>query len=165
MAKPIVDLKRSDWDKRKSDPSKGQYVFNKKIYYKNKDFQEGYVHPYKIKWCKYSEYDYPRPFSSYHKWQKVFKATPLTIGDDYWPEDFVPDAEGKYVDMDLVCVKIPIEVHVEHRKRQKEKSELQSMSVKKEFTDKTKEAGIDIPEDVIEEEMERIKKESRALGL
>ena len=140
-------------------------MFIKKVYYKNRDFQEGYIHPYNIKWCKYSEYDYPRPFASYHKWQKVFKATPVVVGDDYWPEDFIPDAEGKYVDMDVVCVKIPIEVHVEHRKRQKEKSELQARSVKKEFVDKTKEAGIEIPEEVIDEEIDRIKREARGLGV
>jgi len=165
MARPIIDLKRSDWDRKTSDPKKGKYVFKRKVYYKNRDFAEGYIHPYKIKWCKYSEYDYPRPFSSYHKWQKVFKATPVTVGDDYWPEDFTPDAEGKYVDMDLVCVKIPIETHIEHRKKQKELSELASKSVKKQFTDSTKAAGIDIPEDIIEEEMDRIKKETRALGI
>ena len=165
MAKPIIDLKRSDWDRKKSDPSKGQYVFNKKVYYRNKDFAQGYIHPYKLKWCKYSEHDYPRPFYSFHKWQKTFKATFVTVGDDYWPEDFTPDAEGKYIDMDLVFVKIPIEVHVKHRKRQKELSELAGKSVKKEFVDETKKAGIDIPEEVIEEEIERMERESKTLGM
>lgn len=165
MAKPIVDLKRSDWDRKKSDPSKGHYVFNRKVYYKNRDFREGYIHPYKLKWCKYTEYDYPRPFATLDKWKKLFKATPVVVGDDYWPEDYVPDTEGKYVDMDLVLVKIPIEVHIEHKRRAHQKSELESMSVKKQFVDETKKAGIDIPEDVIEEQIERMRKESRALGI
>lgn len=158
MAKPIVDLKRSDWDKKNSDPSKGQYVFNNKVYYKNKDFREGYIHPYKLKWCKYSEHDYPRPFYSFHKWQKLYKATYVVVGDDYWPEDFEPDTENKYVDMDLVLVKIPIEVHMEHRKRSVQKAELAVKSVKKEFLDEAKKSGIEVAEDVIEEEMERAKR-------
>jgi len=165
MAKPIIDLKRSDWDEKKSDPSKGQYVFNKKVYYKNKDFKEGYIHPYKLKWCKYSEHDYPRPFCSLHKWQKIYKATFVTVGDDYWPEDFVPDTEGKYVDMDLVLVKIPIEVHIEHRKRAVKKAELESRSVKKQFVDDTRKMGIDIPEEVIEEEIDRMQRESKEFGV
>ena len=165
MGKPIVDLKRSDWDEKKSDPSKGQYVFNKKVYYKNKDFAEGYIHPYKLKWCKYSEHDYPRPFASLHKWQKLYQATLVVVGDDYWPEDFQPDSEGKYIDMDLALVKIPIEVHIEHRRRQRDKSELQARMPGKQFEDDARKAGIDIPKDVIEEEMDRMKRESREFGL
>ena len=165
MSRPIVDLKRSDWDRKKSDPDKGKYVFNKKVYYKNRDFKEGYIHPFKLKWCKYTEYDYPRPFATYDLWQKRYKATPVVIGDDYWPEDERPDNEGKYVDRDLVLVKIPIEVHIEHRKRAVQKSEMQSRSVKKQFVDETKKAGIDIPEEVIDEEIERMKKEARVFGV
>ena len=165
MAKKIIDLKRSDWDKKKSDPSKGQYVFFRKVYYKNRDFREGYIHPFKLKWCKYSEHDYPRPFYSFHKWQKLYKATAVVPGDDYWPEDFAPDAEGKYIDMDLMLVKIPIEVHMEHRKRAVQKAELAVKSVKKQFVDDAKKSGIDIPEEIIEEEIDRMARESKQLGV
>ena len=57
MARKMIDLKRSKWDKKESDPSKGDYRFTNIVYYNNKDFREGYIHPYKLKWCKYSEQD------------------------------------------------------------------------------------------------------------
>ena len=155
MSKPIVDLKRSVWDRKKSRPDLGKYVFEKKVYYKNSDFTQGYIHPYKLKWCKYSEYDRPRPFATLDKWKKLFKASFVVVGDDYWPEDYIPDAEGKYVDMDLVLVKIPIEVHIEHRKRASQKAALEAKGPKQRFVSDTKKAGIDIPEDIIDEEIER----------
>ncbi len=165
MAKPIVDLKRSVWDKKASDPGKGQYVFTQKVYYKNKDFAEGYIHPFKIKWAKYSEDEKPQPFYSYRKWQREFEATPLMVGDDYWPEGFIPDAEGKYVDIDLVCVKIPIEVHVRKKKESVRRSAMRSKQIKQQFIDETKQAGADIPEEDMEQELERLKKEVETFGM
>ncbi|MGY5874066.1 MAG: hypothetical protein RTV72_17590 [Candidatus Thorarchaeota archaeon] len=159
MSYPIVDLKRSEWDREKSKPENGEYVFTNKIYYKNKDFREGHIHPFKIKWCKYSEQDYPRPFATLHKWKLQFKAEVLTLGDDYWPESFVPDAEGKYVEGDLICVKIPIEEHVKTRQEAVRRSEMQAMGVKKQFSDDRKREGADIPEEWMEKEKERVEKE------
>lgn len=165
MSQPIVDLKRSTWDEDASDPKKGEYVFEDKVYYRNKDFREGYIHPYKLKWCKYSENDYPRPFSTYNKWKTKYKATPVIVGDDYWPEGYIPDNENKYVDQDLVLVKIPIEVHVKDRKEAIRRADMQAMNVKKEFVDSTKKAGLDIPEEVIEEEIDRMKREIGRSGV
>lgn len=165
MAKPIVDLKRSVWDKEKSNPEKGEYVFEKKVYYKNRDFREGYIHPFKIKWCKYSENDYPRPFSSYIMWQHKFEATPVVVGDDYWPEGFVPDSEGKYTYLDLVCVKIPIEKHLATKKEAVRRAHMQVKSIKKNFVDSTKKAGMAIDEDVLEEEFEKMSKDMGITGV
>jgi hypothetical protein len=132
MAKPIIDLKRSKWDTKKSDPSKGEYVFETKVYYRNRDFQEGYIHPFKLKWCKYSENDYPRPFASFNKWKLEFQAKPVVAGkDDYWPEGFPPDTNGYYVDQDLILVKIPIEVHVEKRREAIRRSEMEVKRIRK----------------------------------
>jgi len=165
MSYPIVDLKRSEWDREKSKPENGDYIFTTKVYYKNADFGKGYIHPYKIKWCKYSEQDYPRPFATLHKWKLEFKAEILTLGDDYWPEGHVPDAEGKYVEGDLVCVKIPIAEHMKTRKAAVRKSELEAKGVKQKFQAKMKQAGADIPDEWMQEKMERMKKEERLGGV
>ena len=164
MAKPIVDLKRSVWDKKKSDPSKGEYVFEKIVYYRNRDFAEGYIHPYKLKWCKYSENDYPRPFSTFNKWKMNYKATPVTVGDDYWPEGFVPDNSGYYVNLDLILVKIPIEEHMKHRKEAVRRSEMAVKNVKKNFVQDVRKAGIEIDEDMLEEELDRRNREFQTFG-
>ena len=74
--------------------------------------------------------------------------------DDYWPEGLAPDTEGKYTFGDLVAVKIPIEVHVEHKRKAREKSEMQSRTVKQKFKSEAKQAKVDIDDEVIEERME-----------
>jgi len=160
MAIPLfVDLKRSEWDREKSKPENGEYHFTNVVYYKSKDFKEGYIHPFKLKWCKYSEQDYPRPFASFHKWQNEFKATLLVVGDDYWPETLIPDADGKYILSDIVAVKIPIEVHLEHRKRAVEKSERQARSIKQQFKVDAKRAGVDVEDSVVEKELTKLRRE------
>ena len=159
MAYPIVDLKRSEWDEKMSKPEMGEYYFTKKVFYKTKDFKEGYIHPFKIKWCKYSEQDYPRPFATLHKWKLEFKAEKLTVGDDYWPDGHVPDAEGKYVTGDLVCVKIPIEDHIKTRKAAVELSERQSRSKKATFQGEMKADGADIPAEWTEKKEEQTRRE------
>jgi len=164
MAKPIVDLKRSIWDEEKSDPSKGEYVFTNKVYYRNRDFAEGYIHPFKLKWCKYSENETARPFASFHRWKQKFRATPVVVGDDYWPEGYAPNAEGYYTDLDLILVKIPIEVHVKHRKEAVRRSEMAGKSVKAQFKQEAKNAGTDVPDDDVDAEAERTLREIRSMG-
>ena len=157
----IIDLKRSEWNRKNSDPKKGDYDFQKIVYYKNSDFKKGYIHPYKLKWCKYSEQDYPRPFATLHEWKVKYKSTLtlVTVGDDYVPEGIPPDGEGKYVDGDLVLVKIPIEVHMEERKRAVELSERQASGMRKQFQDEMKKVGADIPEQWTEDRAERMRRE------
>jgi len=165
MAYPIVDLKRSEWDAEKSNPEMGEYYFTKKVYYLTKDFKEGYIHPFKIKWCKYSEQDYPRPFATLHSWKLSFGAELLTVGDDYWPDGHVPDAEGKYVTGDLVCVKIPIEKHVATRRAAVKKSDDFAKNSKARFLAEMQADGASQGERLLEEEEERMKKEAEMEGM
>jgi hypothetical protein len=55
------------------------------------------------------------------------------VGDDYWPDGHVPDAEGKYITGDLVCVKIPIEKHIEKRREASDLADRMGRSVKTTF--------------------------------
>jgi len=162
---PIVDLKRSEWDRRKSNPKMGEYYFDKKVMYKNKDFKEGIIHPYKIKWCKYSEQDYPRPFATLYEWKLEFGAELLTVGDDYWPDGWVPDAEGKYVRGDLVCVKIPIGKHMQKRREASDLAERMGRSMKSTFKGEMKQEGADIPDEWIDDKEEKTRKEFERYGM
>lgn len=153
MAIPIVDLKRSVLDEKESDPKKGQYTFKKKVYYRNQDFKEGYIHPFKLKWCKYSENDHPRPFSSFIEWKMKYKATPVVVGDDYWPEGYIPDTEGKYVHIDLVLVKIPIEEHMKHKREAAYRAKMNEKNVAKEFKSKLKNIGAEVQDEYLPEEI------------
>lgn len=166
MAKPIVDLKRSEWDEKKSDPKTGEYEFTNKVYYRNKDFKEGYIHPYKLKWCKYSENDYPRPFATFNKWKLEFQAKPVVAGeDDYWPEGFPPDINGYYVNQDLILVKIPIEVHVKKRQEAIRRSEMEVKRIKRDFKEKARKSGAEMDEVLLDETMDEWEKSILSQGV
>ncbi len=47
----------------------------------------------------------------------------------------------------------------------KHQSELAVKGVKKQFVDEAKKSGIDIPEEIIEEEIDRMARESKQLGM
>lgn len=134
----------------------GTYEFTKKIYYKNKDFAVGYVHPYKLKWCKYE------PSNGYRDlrlWEIKYKATPLTVKDEYWPEGIPPDAEGKYVFGDVVAVKIPIEEHMLTRKAAVELADRKARSVNDQFEADAQKDGVYYDKENMKEEAERVKRD------
>ena len=152
----FVDLKRSSWDEKKSDRKKGHYEFKNKVYYRNKDFSEGYIHPYKLKWCRYEPSEHYR---SVRTWEVKYKSSFLTTQDDYWPEGLTPDTEGKYVFMDLVAVKIPIEVHMAKRKADVERADRQARAVRDRWKAQTEQGGVGGVDDVVEKQVERMHKE------
>ena len=111
VRKQIIDLKRSKWDKEKSIPEKGIYVFENdsdKVYYKNSDFNDEASRPDHV--LKFVAYDNSDNYSQFRKYAQKFKAEPVTVGDPYLPELLTPDAENHYIFMDTILVKIPINV-------------------------------------------------------
>lgn len=103
ISKRIVDLKNSKWDKEKSNPEKGVYVFTDKKYvnYRNPKLRPEWA----FTWCRYSPHNAYRELS---EWKYLYNAVPVTTADPYWPETLVPDGEHKYVIGDLVFVKMPL---------------------------------------------------------
>jgi hypothetical protein len=167
MFRKIIDLKRSEWDEKKSDRKKGLYDFKKIVYYKNKDFRDGYIHPYKLKWCMYSEKEYPRPFATLDEWKVKYKhaMTEVDIKDDYVPEGVRPNANGHYIDGDLILVKIPIELHMAERKQAWELSERQASGMKKAFQSDMRREGADIPDQWTEDRADRTRREIEDIGV
>ena len=132
LKKHLVDLRRSDWDKEKSDPKKGKYVFKKKIYVKRDDYRDTASRPdYVFKWVGFREED---PRSGYYLWQMKWDASPVVAGEDpFWPEPLKPDASGHYSVMDALLVKIPLDVYMAKVKDDRELSERTVASSKKRF--------------------------------
>ena len=153
----FVDLKRSTWNEKKSNRKNGEYDISNKVYYRNRDFREGYIHPYKLKWCRYTTLDNP-PYASWEVDKIRFKAAFLTFKDDYWPEGIPPDSEGKYVFRDVVAAKIPIQEWVQHKKQAKDLSERQSRDARR-MPDR------DAVQEDVSDEVERMVGETRDLGL
>jgi len=144
----LVDLKASKWDKAKSEPKKGTYVFSDKKYVDSKHPDASMRPQWKFLWNRYSPVDNYRDVRDWEiKWGFSF----LTTDDPYWPEGVPPDAEGKYVFGDLVMMKCPILNWIRKRKREIEASERAPEASKRAFMQEAKNHGIDVTEEVLEE--------------
>jgi len=96
----IVDLNRTDWDKERSDREKGRYYFNgPKVYVKTSDYFDSASRPKHI--LKFISKEDSLPH-----YRAKFGAEPVTTSDPYWPEPMVPNADGQYVIIDAILIKI-----------------------------------------------------------
>lgn len=111
----IVDLNRSKWDPKRSDKAKGIYYFEPgqpKVYIKKSDYEDSASRPKHI--LKFIDVD-RLPYN-----RAKFGAEPVTIHDPYWPEPMVPNAEGQYVIMDALLVKIAdMESYIDYRQAER----------------------------------------------
>ena len=142
-----IDLNRSEWDEKKSDPSKGMYELKHKVYVRDGDYlQQDTRPPWVFMWNRYE----PRTnYKEVRDWQIKYQATFVTLEDPYWPEGVPPDAEGKYVYGDAVLMKIPLEVWMNKRIADSERSERAGKSLKRKFEQTAKAEGAGISEDAI----------------
>lgn len=126
IKKQMVDLRRSAYDKERSTPKDGKYVWTKKVYLSSKDYKDDQTRPkFKYRWVAYDSRD---DFASFNHWRMNYQATPVDYKDEateVYPEPLVPNAEGHYRYMDMILMKIPIEVEVDRiidNRRQYDKS-------------------------------------------
>jgi len=149
----FVDLKRSKWDKQKSKPKKGEYVFTEKRYV-NDERDEGYPELL-FRWNRndpkdIADWTYKWKFSLVHQNENLV-----------WPEGLVPDAEGHFVYGDCILMKIRTEDYIAKRKPEIERSEYAAKryqeKVKAMMVQDARRAGLEnperIPEDFIIEEI------------
>ena len=144
----IIDLNRSKWDRKQSDPKRGEYRFEQKVYVQKQDYlYEATRHPHVFKWCRYEPKD---GFSHMRTWNVKYQAEPVTPNDPYYPEGLKPNAEGQYVFGDVVLMKIPLEAHMARKKRDTEKANRAAKNRAKEFEDEAKKDGAEITDELRE---------------
>ena len=99
----IVDLRKAKWDKGKSNPSKGEFVFlGEKVYYKprgaNRDKE------YKLRWVRYEP-----PYRDYNMEKAMYHVLPVKAVEAlYYPEGCEINAEGYFQYGDVVLVREPL---------------------------------------------------------
>jgi len=114
----LIDLKRSEIDKEKSDPKIGKYVFKKKAYTKYPFADD----TYKYKWNTVDRR--PNQISPEEEWKINYKFDYVVVGqDNVWPEGVKPNGEGHYQFGDAILMKCRIEDYIEKRKHEIAKSE------------------------------------------
>lgn len=114
LKKRMVDLRRSEYDKERSSPKDGKYVWTKKVYLQFSDYKDDNTRPnFKYRWVAY---DSNNDFAQFNHWRMNYEATPVDYKEpstEIYPEPLVPNAEGHYRYMDMILMKIPIAVEVD----------------------------------------------------
>lgn len=141
---PIIDLNQSKWDKAKSDPKNGEYVFTER---KTIDYRGARAArpPYQFAWCPLTPDTRP-PHKEFNRWRMLWGSSFVTINDPYWPMGVPPDAEGKYVLGDCALVKTPILEYLKKRKKEIEESEMRGDATKRAFFNEAQSYGVGIDE-------------------
>ena len=110
----IVDLDRSEWDKKKSDRKKAEYFFTGKKFYIDNKIKETRT-PYHFSWCRY---DQRNGYRELNEWKYLYGYSPVSVDiDPYYPEGITPNESGYYQYGDLVFVKCSL---LEHLRRMEE---------------------------------------------
>ncbi len=96
----IVDLTKTPWDKEKSDPAKGKYVFTgPKVYQKR-----GCDSPWKFGFF----IRYMPPYGDVSMQEATYGITPVKASEALaYPEGLNPNAEGYYQVNDVILAKEP----------------------------------------------------------
>jgi hypothetical protein len=139
ITKHIVDLRRSKWDKERSNRKKGQYFFTEKVYVKNTDYKDDTIRPDYVFF--FVGYDLQDPQSGYDYWRMHYGAEPVTEEDDYWPEPLRPDEEGYYKFVDSLLVKVPVEIWLDKVLADRKKYDKSAEDIQKSFQDNAKAQG------------------------
>jgi len=108
----IVDLKRSEVDKDKSNPEKGEYVFKpggKKYINKEAKIADNSW----FSWCQYNPRD---GFRMLNEWKVRYGYEPVICGKDpYWPEGAMRNSEYHWQYGDLILVRAPLDREMARR--------------------------------------------------
>lgn len=140
----FVDLKHSKWDKQKSKPKKGEYVFTDKKYC---DYSDKARRPdYMFQWNR----NHPDDIAN---WKDRWNYSLVTFDEKIvWVEGKAPNAEGHYTHGDVILMKIKNEDYIfGKRKPEITKSEFARKRMFEGFTSTTRQAGVALPQEMVDE--------------
>lgn len=143
----IVDLKRSVWDKEKSDPTKGKYKFTKKVYLKSSDYDDKTIRPrYVMIW---NRWDKINDYLEFKEWEQFYDAEAVKVGDDFWPEPLTPKADGTYQWKDAILMKVPLLVWLRKKAEDSARYDTQRKALTDQFNSLAAQSGakLDMMED------------------
>ena len=134
----IISVKASEWDKEKSKPSEGEYVFTKKVFVEPSLYRTPHRPLFTFRWNRNHEY-------AIADWQNKWPGcTFVTPKDGYIVDRLHPNGEGHYVYKDAVLMKIPVEEYVEQRRLEIMRSEMAAGAAKKAWLQEAGALGVDL---------------------
>ena len=139
---PIIDLRKSVIDEKKSKPDQDEYVFKKKVTIDPRGIVRN--PDYKIKWGSLI-----RDGQDLSQMRFAFGYDFVTPEDKIWPEGVKRNSDGHYQFGDAVLMKCPLRTYIEKIKEDRQAVENQLASGRARFKDATKEAGAQVSDDEI----------------
>lgn len=139
--KKIIEVKKSKYDKEKSRPEKGEYVWIEKKYMDQRLFDA--EKKWKFTWRKNS----PRAIS-YDK--SVHGYEPVKISEPYVPEAAVPNSDGNWEFGDLIFSKINLMRYLKQREEDIKLSDNRAKYLRSEFQDNVASSGAGVSEEMID---------------
>ena len=145
----LVDLKKSGFNKAKSKPDKGVFVFDNTVHYLHTEsgaidkvaiakefgfvFKWGTTDARQLNNLKYQGWDF------------------LTLEDGIWPKPLELNPDGRFVNFDAPAMKVPTQQYIETRKKAIKKSDNAGKAKRREFQDMTEqmEPGSAMTEDEV----------------
>lgn len=114
LKKQMVDLRRSTYDKERSSPKDGVYVWEKKVYLRNDDYKDDQTRPdWVYRWVAF---DADNDFRNFNHWKQSYQAQVVDYKTaEIYPEPLKPTVEGHYRYMDMILMQIPLEAHIDKR--------------------------------------------------
>jgi hypothetical protein len=137
----IIDVKRSAFDKEKSDPAKGKFVWQKKVFvsYKNPETRP----KFRFVWAYWNGKNDWGVADYMNKWNGCSFVEPQ---DGYVPMGATLNADNHYVYKDVVLMKVPIEEYISQRKKEIMESEKRPQVIKGMLRDEYRNAGVSLSE-------------------
>ena len=147
----IIDLNRSEWNKKTAKPDEGLYDFTKKEYVNN-DRKESRT-DWRFEWVPFSK---QTNYREYYSYKVKYGADFVRVGDPYVPEGVPPDEEGKYIFMnDVVLLKYPLLTWLRKQDAASKKSMRLSKDKVSGFEDMMRAQGAALPSGFAEEFAEK----------
>lgn len=144
----VIDLRFSEWDKKKSNPKEGSYEFSKKVYVDFKGIKEARPDVW-FTWCRY---DSVNNYRELREWKIMWGYTPVKRDTDpYWPESIPPDSNGNYVFGDLILVKCRLIDYLKRQLEDMKRSKSAPQAKLDGWKTEMEKQGASIPESMIQE--------------
>ena len=138
----VIDLEHSEWDKERSNPANGEYLFLSKKYVG--PLGSG---PWHFTWERYSPESHYREIAEAKS--RGFSIVKSGV-DLYWPESVVPNGEGYFVFGDLVLMKCRAVDELERLADNAEMSRGAGRAKLNAFRANAKSQGVDITDEAME---------------
>ncbi len=147
ISRHIIEVKRSKYDEKKSDPANGKYSWIQKTYMDPRLFD--YEKKWKFSWRRKKQ-------ESMDTDRSIYGFEPVTVSDPYVPEGATLDANKHWTFGDLLLAKCDLGEFLVRHQESRRLSDTRAGSLQKGFKNEIDAAGAGVPDGLIEEALGQV---------